>query len=635
MPLSFFGSVSMKWMRCLVAITLILALSLPTCADDAKSAYNRGAKAEAQKKYDEAYQAYAQAYALKPKNPQYAVAYLRLRSSLAMEQVRAGQLLRDAGKLPEALAEFQRAAAIDPSNIFAQQEAQRTAEMLRKQALHEQPATVEPQSLLAKKAAEAGGPIELQPISSTPINLRMSSNADQIYKIIGKMAGVNVLFDPDYRPQHINIELNDVTPREALDMLALETKTFWQPVSSNTIIVAADTSGKRKELEDNVMKTFYLQNASTPNELQEAANTIKGILDLNRIQLIPTQSAMVLRGTQDQLVLAQKLLSDIDKPKSEVMITIAVMEVSRDRVRTLGISPPTSFPISFVAPAAAAASGGSAASTGGTLSLNQFPRINGNNFLVTIGGSTLSTLMSDSNSKVLQNPEIRALDNERASLKIGDRVPIATGSFTPGVGAGGISPLVNTQFQYIDVGVNIDITPHIHSESEVTLKMSLEISSVSGVQNIGGISQPVIGQRRIEHETRLRDGDVSLVGGILEDTETQSLSGWPWLAKIPILKYLFAQEDKERHEREIVFAITPHIVRALDVNEQNERLIDIGTGNSVGLRHREPKAAKPGSSTPPATPAPQADVPRAPRPLPPPPSPSPSPSPSTTPPTGP
>ena len=617
----------MKWMRCLLAIPFILALSLPSGADDAKFAYNRGVKAEAQKKNDEAYEAYAQAYALKPKNPQYAVAYLRLRSSLAMDHVRAGQLLYDAGKLPEALAEFQRAAGIDPSNIFAQQEAQLTAEMLRKQTLHEE--LTAPQSLLAKKAAEAGGPIELQPIPSTPINLRMSSNADQVYKIIGKMAGVNVLFDPDYRPQHISIELNDVTPREALDMLALETKTFWQPVSSNTIIVAADTSGKRKELEDNVMKTFYLQNVSTPNELQEAANTIKGILDLNRIQLIPTQSAMVLRGTQDQLVLAQKLLSDIDKPKSEVVITIAVMEVSRDRVRTLGISPPTSFPISFVAPAAAAA-GGSTTGTGGTLTLNQFPKINGNNFLVTIGGSTLSYLMSDSNSKVLQNPELRALDNEKASLKIGDRVPIATGSFTPGVGAGGISPLVNTQFQYIDVGVNIDITPHIHSDSEVTLKMSLEISSVSGVQNIGGISQPVIGQRRIDHETRLRDGDVSLVGGILEDTETQSLSGWPWLAKIPILKYLFAQEDKEKHEREIVFAITPHIVRALNVDEQNERLVDIGTGNSVGLRHKEPKTAKPGSSTPPATPAPQTDVPRAPRPLPPSPTLSPTPSSSPT-----
>jgi general secretion pathway protein D len=195
--------------------------------------------------------------------------------------------------------------------------------------------------------------------------------------------------------------------------------------------------------------------------------------------------------------------------------------------------------------------------------------------------------MSDSDTKLLQNPELRALDNQKATLKIGDRIPIATGSFGGTGGIGGT--LVNTQFQYIDVGVNIDITPHIHSDKEVTLKMTLEVSSVSGVQNIGGISQPVIGQRRIEHETRLQDGEVNLVGGILEDTETNSLSGYPWLTKIPILKYLFGQDNKERQQNEIVFAITPHIIRALEVTEDNLRLVDLGAGGSVVVGHKDPR----------------------------------------------
>jgi general secretion pathway protein D len=200
--------------------------------------------------------------------------------------------------------------------------------------------------------------------------------------------------------------------------------------------------------------------------------------------------------------------------------------------------------------------------------------------------------MSDSNTKILQRPQLRAIDNEKATLKIGDRVPIATGSFTPGIGAGGISPLVNTQFQYLDVGVNIDITPHVHSDHEVTLKMVLEISSVTGSQNIGGINQPVIGQRRIEHETRLADGDINLVGGILEDSESRSLSGYPWLLKIPILNYLFGQENKDLRENEIVFAITPHIVRAEEITDENLKLIDIGTGGTIGLRYKEPKPTK-------------------------------------------
>jgi general secretion pathway protein D len=607
----------MKRLQSLVTLILILLITLPAYADKAKSSYNLGVKAEAQNKYDEAYEAYRQAYALKPKTPQYLAAYTRLRSYAALDHIRTGQLLRDRGKLTEAFAEFQRALEIDRTTPLALQEVQRTAEMVRKKERHEEPVSFRPQSPLTKMAAEAAGPIELEPFSSTPINLRLNSAADQAYKTLTKMAGINVLFDPDYRPQHVSIELNDVTTREALQMLALETKTFWQPISGNTILVAADTAGKRKELEGNVLKAFYLRNISTPAELQEAANTVRGLLDINRIQLIPTQNAMVLRGTPDQMVLAEMLLSDIDKPKAEVVINIAVLEVSRDRVRTLGVSPPTAASIVMQAPAAGAGSGGAGTGGGNQFPLNTISKLTPGNFLVTIPGATLTVLMSDSNTKVLQNPEIRALDNEKATLKIGDRIPIATGSF--GATAGGISPLVNTQFQYLDVGVNVDIVPHVHSENEVTLKMSLEISNVSGSQNIGGINQPVIGQRRIDHETRLQDGDVSLVGGILEDTETQALSGYPWLTKIPILKYLFAQEDKEKHEKEIVFAITPHIVRPQEVTEQNLRVVDVGNGSSVVLSHKESKTTMPNSSTPPAPPAappaapppPQTPVPQA------------------------
>jgi general secretion pathway protein D len=209
--------------------------------------------------------------------------------------------------------------------------------------------------------------------------------------------------------------------------------------------------------------------------------------------------------------------------------------------------------------------------------------------------------MTDSNTKVLQRPEIRSMDSEKGSLKIGDRIPIATGSFQ-----GGVSTLVNTQFQYIDVGVNVDITPYVHSEKEVTLKMSLEISSVTGVQNIGGINQPTIGQRRIEHEARLADGEVNLIGGILQDTETHSLSGYPFLTKIPILKYLFGQENKERQQSEIVFVITPHILRSNEVTDDNLRMVDIGTGNSIIYRAKDPKKEQAKGSSGPATqPVPQ------------------------------
>ena len=180
------------------------------------------------------------------------------------------------------------------------------------------------------------------------------------------------------------------------------------------------------------------------------------------------------------------------------------------------------------------------------------------------------------------------MDSEKASLKIGDRIPIATGSFQSGLTQG-----VNTQFQYIDVGVNIDLTAYIHADNDVTLKMSLEISSVTGEQTIDGVTEPTIGQRRVEHQARLADGEVNLIGGILQDTEAASMSGYPLLSKIPILKYLFGQEAKQRQQSEIVFAIVPHIIRSNHITDENLRMVDLGSPTSVTYR-----AQKTGDSMP-------------------------------------
>jgi general secretion pathway protein D len=576
--------------RCLLALLLALAIGLPALANQAENYYKEGQKAEAKNDFDGAYKAYVEASKLEPKNAKYLAAVTRLKFYAAMQHLHAGIELRESGKLNDAAVEFERAVAIDPTSMVAKAELQKTADMIQVQSKKEQAAIAKPQSPLAGLAASLEGPIEFHPTSSTPINMRMSSNADQIYKVVGKLAGFNVLFDPDFKPQRISVELNDVTAREALSMVSLESKTFYQPISANTIIVAADTAAKRKEYEHTAMKMFFMRNASSPADLQEASKTIGALLDLTRVQLVPAQNAMIFRGTRDQLVLAEKLLADLDKPKPEVVIEVAVLEVDRNRLRTIGTNPPTSVSIQVVPPGTSATvSGGT--SNGNSFTLNTIGKVTGNDVLLTIPGASLSFLMSDSNTKVIQNPQVRAMDNEHATLKIGDRVPVATGSFAPGTG-GGISPLVSTQFQYLDVGVNVDITPHIHSDHEVTLKMNLEVSSVTGQTNIGGISQPIIGQRTVQQQARLGDGEVSLIAGILEDTDTKSLGGYPYLSKIPVLKYLFAQEDKEREETEVVFAITPHIVRSQDVTEDNLRLVDVGTGTNVGIRVKEPAKAQ-------------------------------------------
>jgi general secretion pathway protein D len=272
-------------------------------------------------------------------------------------------MLRDSGKLQEAAAEFQKAAEIDHTNFVAKEEVRRTEDLIRKQTKKKEEPAPTP---LDKLASEAAGPIELAPISNTLINLRLSETSTMVYKTIAKLAGINVLFDQDYKPQKVTIELNDVTLREALNVVAMQTKTFWQPTSSNTILVAADTANKRKEMQDTVMKTFYLKNVSTSQDLQEAANTLKSILELTKLQLLPNQNAIIIRGTTDQMVLAQKLLGDIDKPKPEVVIDIAVLQVSRDRIRTMGVNPPTSANIVMV-PGTNGAAGGGGGGGGGRL----------------------------------------------------------------------------------------------------------------------------------------------------------------------------------------------------------------------------------------------------------------------------
>ena len=581
----------------------LVALTLPAVADKAKDLYAKGQDAEARQQYEAAYDFYKQAYDLKPKDLRYRAAFEHARFEASSAIVHRGQKLREEGKLDDAVAEFQKALTIDPSLFIAKQELIRTQKMIENQR-NPPPQAAGPPASLERKVHEAAGPVELAPISNIPITVKLTDKSDTVYRTIGQLAGINVLFDPDYTPRPIKVELNGVTLEDALEISALESKTFWRPVTSNTIFVAADNPAKRKELEQSVLKTFYLTNLSQPTELQDVVNAIRAVLDVQRVQQLLSQNALVVRGTPDQIALAQKLVEDLDKARPEVIIDIAIMQVSKDRSRTLGINPPTSATIqlqnnitSGTTTTGTTSSGTSATVTTGTsntgINLNTLGNLTAENFQVTIPAANLSAVMGASDTKLLQNPQIRALDGQKASLKIGDRVPVATGSFQPGIGGVGINPLVNTQFQYLDVGVNIDVTPRVHASGEVTLKMTMDVSAVTGQQNIGGISQPIIGQRKIEHEIRLKDGEANLLGGIMEDQQTKQLSGSPGLAQIPILKYLFGQTTQDHSENEIVFAIVPHIIRATDVNEINQRAIDIGTATTIELRH----APRPVSAT--------------------------------------
>src|SRR5580700_5251400 len=602
----------MRRLKPTAAVLLVVLAILPAIADKAKTIYEKGQDAEARQNFEAAYEFYRQAYDLKPKDLRYRTSFERMRAKAAQTVVHHGVVLREQGKMEEALAEFQKAAQIDPSLFSAQQELKRTLQMMN-DARNPPPQAAGPPGSLRRKISEAGGPVELAPISSVPITVKLTEDSKVIYQTIGQLAGINVLFDPDYTSRRIKVELNGVTLEDALQITALESKTFWRPVTSNTIFVAQDNPAKRKELEQSVLKTFYLSNISQPTELQDVVNAIRAVLDVQRVQQLLSQNALVVRGTPDQIALAEKLVDDLDRARPEVIVDIAVLQVSKDKSRTLGMSWPTSATVALqsnintTTPTTSTTGTTSTTSSSGGLELNTLGNLNATDFQVTIPSANLSAVMGDSDTKMLQNPQVRALDNQKATLKIGERVPVATGSFQPGIGGVGINPLVNTQFQYLDVGVNIDVTPHVHADREVTLKITMEISSVVSQSNIGGISQPVIGQKKIEHEIRLADGESSLIGGIFDDSQTRSLAGIPGLAQIPILGYLFGQRTQDHSQDETVFVITPHIIRGAMVSELNQRPIDIGTASTIELRHISRVAAPvaPAGQAP-ATPAGQA-----------------------------
>ena len=580
-----------------LAAILLIALaiiSLAVAADKAKNLYNRGREAEARQNYEQAYDFYKQAYDLKPDNLGYRASFERLRFLAAASHVHRGQLLREAGQLDAALAEFKTAAEIDPSSAIAKQELQRTQQMIDAAKAAPGKSAAPPQDFLQRRLKEAGGPVELAQISNVPINLKITEDSKVIYETVGKLAGINVLFDPDYTSRRIKIELNNVSLEEALQIIAVETKTFWRPVTPNTIFVAADNPAKRKDLEQAVIKTFYLTNLSQPTELQDVTNALRQILEIQRIQPLPSEGAIVVRGTPDQLALAQKLVSDLDRSKSEVVVDVAVMQINRDKSRTLGINPPTSGSVqlqqNLTSTTTTTTTGTTTtptttgSSTPGGINLNTFGNLNATDFTVTISQATATALFSDSTTKLIQKPQIRAIEGQKATLKIGQRVPVATGSFQPGIGGVGINPLVNTQFQYLDVGVNIDVTPRVHSNGDVTLKITMEVSEVDGTSNIGGITQPIIGQRKIEHEVRLKEGEVNLLGGMMEDQQTRALTGFPVLSQIPILKYLFGQTTTDHSQTETVFALIPHVVRKQELTELNEEALDAGTASAISIR---------------------------------------------------
>jgi general secretion pathway protein D len=581
------------------------ALAMGSLSRSARAAagdgeYNAGQKAERVGNLDEAFKQYSLALAKDNNNSKFLIAYERTKLQAAATHVSRGHRLREAGQLQDAALEYQLATTIDPGNAAARQ----ALESVQLQIKQKQEGKLPLASDSEPGTEDALGPPKLQPLSRAPINTKMTNDSRVVLETLAKLAGVNILFHPDFQSKRITVEFANVTLEEALDQVMVLTKNFWKVLTRNTIYVIPDTAVNRREQEQQVIKTIYLSNTITPQELTEVVTAIRTLLETRRIQQINSMNAVIIRDTPDKVALAEKIIKDVDKAKAEIVVDVAVLETRRDKTRNLGFglgNPGISVPFTFNPTNSVTTPGttttnedGTTSTTEGTTTtttstsvrLNKLQNLSTEDWSVTLPGGRLDAVLGDSNTRILQRPEVRASDGLKATLRIGDRVPIATGAFQGGATGIGTGALVQTQFQYTDVGVNLDITPKVHQNNEITLKVRVEISAVTGRVKIGDIEQPVIGQRVIEHDIRLREGEVNVLGGIFQTQTSKGVSGVPGLSDIPLLKYLFSNVSDTLAENEVLIVLRPRALRLPEILPENLRAVDVGTEGDVRLRNQ-------------------------------------------------
>jgi general secretion pathway protein D len=594
---------------------------------------------ENKKEWDAALESYRKAFEEDPSSILYQMGCDRARFQAAQMHVDIGRKIRSEGRLGEALLELQKAYVINPGSIIAGQELAATNEMILRERQRVQETGKEsppeiraltPYEEARRKEGDRIGRLlalpELKPSDPTPIDLHISAQlTKKVFETIGKLAGINVLWDPEYAEptKPLTIDLQKTTAEEALDYVAAITKSYWKALSPNAILVINDNPNKRRDYEEMVTKVFYLQNVTAATELQEIQQILRTGCEIQRVFQYTAGWSLVVRGEADRVELCQKLIRDIDKPKSEVLVDVLVMDASSSFSRQItaaiastGLNLPVTFnPRSGLQVQSSSSNSSSSSSssssstsptttpgsttttsssstTGTMIPLSSIGKINEHDFATVLPGALLQAALSDSHTTVLQAPQIRAVDSIKSTMNIGERVPVATGSYQPGMSGVGVSSLVNTQFSYQDVGVNVELLARVVEGNEIYMTLKLDVSQIDGYQSQGGtdgVSEPIFGQRKIQEDLRVREGEVALIGGVTKQQDDLTVTGIPGLSKIPFFGKLFSGRSTDRSTDEMMVVLIPHIVRRPEYSPDNLRAVAVGTAQSISLRHAPPK----------------------------------------------
>ena len=529
-----------------LAVTLALS-ALVAFAGCAGSSYLKDAQtAEKIGRYDQAVALYTQALAESPDDrhilQDLGRAKIRASEAHALQAARRMQL----GDLLGAQEELSVALTLNPTD-------EQIARQLREleATITERGEAADRRSLAALKKQVSDAPfgsLQIAPGAAAPAGfIFQDASLRDVMLSLGTLAGVNVVFDSDFRDQTISIDLEDATFEEAFRSLCTTTQNFYRVEGGNMVTIVPDTDAKRREYEQQVTRTFYLSTA----DLKETMDLLRIVLGARRIAPHTANNALTIVDTPERVKAAERIIDSVDKGRAEVIVEVEVLEVDRTRMDEYGIQ--------F---RSAAEEGGIRAGIfPQDTTADQRPYSASNLAVVGLPGAVLSLLRADSDTRVLANPQLRAVDGESAQAEFGERVPVPITTFTP-IATGGVPQQPVTTFQYENIGVNILVTPRVHHDNQVSIALEVRLSTISGT-GFGGL--PKFGNRSVNTVLRLGDGETSLLAGLINDIERTSLAGTPGLASVPLLGRVFSANKKEVEESDIVLTLTPRIIRNTDV----------------------------------------------------------------------
>jgi general secretion pathway protein D len=559
--------------------TLLALVVLAGCSG--MSLYRQAQIAEQHGDWDQAVLRYLELIEREPANIEYRSAMLRAKVRASQAHFEAGKRFAEAKALERALVEYRQAVELDPTNQYALVELNKVRDALR--ALREQTGELATIEQMKEEARRRSQPPLLEPRSNEPISLEFPQpvSTKDIYRALGKAYGINIMFDPNLKDQEIAIELHDVTAQDALEILMRAAQHFYKVLDEHTILIAADTPQNRRAYEDQVIQTFFLSNA----EVKDVMTMLRTMVDAKKVAANEQLNAIIMRDSADRVKVAERIIEVNDKARAEVVVDVELLQVNSTKIRDLGMNL-SSYQISQSLDAGLDVD---SASQGLQLRLGDLEHLNQNHWAISIPSFLYTFIKNSTDSQVLAKPQLRISEGEKASLHIGDRVPIPTTTFnTANTVGGNIVPV--TSFQYTDIGIKINIEPRVHHNLEVTLKLKVEVSNLAGfVEGSGGQEQPIIGTRNIETTIRLKDGETNFLAGLLRTDETFDESGIPGIAEIPLLGRLFSRTGTNRQRTDVILTMTPHIIRRSDITEEDLLPIWVGTEQNITFRGGSPR----------------------------------------------